>query len=200
MAADISCVNSWWTNQWTDRVVCAGKKGNESIKFAASNSDRCLSLTYVHALAHTRYRSSWIMKRVKLGETMSNTTRHHIITANYFIWPIIKIILKTCTTSWTAWIDSSSCEINSYTGKGFRYQKRCRNTEIDAGSLDNCKDSDIDYNFIECTSSKEWLLDLTVEHILLSSKVVQRRFSPHFRKPLWVAKCSAGIKFEWSAK
>ena len=123
-----------------------------------------------------------------------------IITANYIIWPVIKIILKTCTTSWTAWIDSSSCEINSYTGKGFRYQKRCRNTEIDAGSLDNCKDSDIDYNFIECTSSKEWLLDLTVEHILLSSKVVQRRFSPHFRKPLWVAKCSAGIKFEWSAK
>ena len=94
---------------------------------------------------------------------MSNTTRNHIITANYFIWPVIRIILKTCTTSWTAWVNSSSCEINNLTdsnlyGKGFQYQTRCcRNTENEADGFDTCHD---EYNIIECTP-KERLLELS---------------------------------------
>ena len=61
-------------------------------------------------------------------------------------------------TSWTKWVNSSSCEINALTGKGFKYQTRCcRNTENEADNFDTCHD---EYNVIECTP-KEWLLDLS---------------------------------------
>ena len=61
-------------------------------------------------------------------------------------------------TSWTEWVNSSSCEINTLTNRGFQYQTRCRrNTENEADNFDTCHD---EYNVIECTP-KERLLNLT---------------------------------------
>ena len=61
-------------------------------------------------------------------------------------------------TSWTEWVNSSSCEINALTGKGFQYQTRCRrNNQNEANDFDTCHD---EYNVTECTP-KEWLLELT---------------------------------------
>ena len=60
-------------------------------------------------------------------------------------------------TSWTEWVDSSLCEINTLTGKGFQLRKCCRRTAENQPDFDTCNDG---YDVIECTP-KEWELELT---------------------------------------
>ena len=60
-------------------------------------------------------------------------------------------------TSWTEWVNSSSCEINALTEKGFQLRKRCRRTAETQPEFDTCNE---DYDVIECTP-REWVLELT---------------------------------------
>ena len=60
--------------------------------------------------------------------------------------------------SWTEWVDSSSCAVNTLTEKGFQYRTRClRTTENETNNFKTCNE---DYDVIECTP-REWELELT---------------------------------------